>query len=381
MKATTRSVHKQPSFQIRSTTVEASVTETGGHLAPVVFDREGRRIQPYSIAPWAEEKIDPALPAILRVLRGDFFCAPFGGNEQAWRSEKHPVHGETANNKWLLESMGRTDGRTTLHLSMETSIRKGRVDKRISVVDGHNAVYCQHVLSGMTGPMNVGHHATLKFPDAPGGGIVSFSPFRYGQVFPLPFEKPECRGYQALKPGAEFSALTGVPMLNGEMADLSRYPARAGFEDLVQVIADSDREVAWTAVSFPRERYAWFALKDPKVLNGTIMWISNGGRHYAPWNGRHVGVMGLEEVTSYFHIGLAASARDNPFNGKGFATALQLSPRKPAVINYIMGVALTPANFTEVTKIEVDDKGCTLIAENGKKARAAVDVGFLKSGA
>lgn len=381
MKPTRKKVHKQASFHLRSSTVEAYVTEQGGHLAPVVFDRQGRKIQPFSVAPWAEEKVDSAMPDILKVLRGDFFCMPFGGNEQPFRGEKYPVHGETANNRWNLESLEQDDGRLTLHLSMDTAVRKGRVDKRISLVDGHHAVYSQHVISRMSGPMSFGHHATLKFPDEPGSGIVSFSPFRFGQVFVEPTERPENRGYSMLEPGYEFTNLQEVATITRDMTDLSHYPARRGFEDIAQIVADPDRDVAWTAVSFPKQRYVWFALKDPKVLGSTLMWMSNGGRHYPPWNGRHVSVMGLEEITSYFHIGLAASARKNPLADKGVPTMVQLKPGTPMVVNYIMAVAPTPANFAGVKQITIDEKGCTLISENGKTAKTALDVSFLKSGA
>lgn len=378
MKVTKKNVHKQPSFQFKSSTVEAYVTEQGGHLAPVIFDRAGRKIQPFSIAPWAEEKVDPALPEILKVLRGDFFCMPFGGNEQPFKSEKFPVHGETANNKWNFESLHEGEGRTILHLSMDSRMRKGRVDKLLTLVDGHNAVYCRHVLSGMTGPMNIGHHATLKFPDEPGCGIVSFSPFRFGQVFVEPAELPENRGYSLLRPGYEFTALNQVATNTKEMADLTRYPARRGFEDIVQIISDTDRDVAWTAVSFPKHRYVWFALKDPKVLNSTLMWMSNGGRHYPPWSGRHVNVMGLEEITGYFHYGIAASAKKNSHNEKGVATVIQLKPNKPTVVNYIMAVAPTPAHFTGVKQIVTNERGCTLIAESGKSIKVPINAAFLK---
>ncbi len=99
---TTKIVYGQPSWRLVSGEVEAFVTETGGHLGPVTFDRKGRRIRPYSVAPWAEEAVDRSLPAILKVLRGDFFCLPFGGNATAYHGEKHPVHGETANARWRL---------------------------------------------------------------------------------------------------------------------------------------------------------------------------------------------------------------------------------------------------------------------------------------
>ena len=75
--------------------------------------------------------------------------------------------------------------------------------------------------------------------DAPGSGLVSTSRFVYGQVFPKVFEAPENRGYSCLKPGAEFKSLQKVPTLTGETADLTRYPARRGFEDLVMLVSDA----------------------------------------------------------------------------------------------------------------------------------------------
>ena len=127
-------------------------------------------VQPYSVAPWAGERIDPSVPPILQVLRGDFFCLPFGRNATPFRGESHPVHGETANARWHWESLETRAGRTCLHLSLTTKIRPGRVDKEIWLWDGENTVYSHHVVTGMSGPMNLGHHAMLKFPDRPGSG-------------------------------------------------------------------------------------------------------------------------------------------------------------------------------------------------------------------
>ena len=152
---------------------------------------KGRKLQPYSVAPWAEERTDPALPPILKALRGDFFCLPFGGNATPFGKERHPVHGETANARWQFRSLETGAGRTCLHLSLATKVRPGRVDKRIWLLEGQNTIYCQHVVSEMEGPMNLGHHAMLKFPDEPGSGLMSTSRFVYAQVFPGAFELPE----------------------------------------------------------------------------------------------------------------------------------------------------------------------------------------------
>ena len=343
-------------------------TPCAGHLQP-----ERQTDRAFLGRAWATEKVDKSLPPVLRVLRGDFFCMPFGGNATPYRGERHQLHGETANSKWKLESA--EEGH--LHLSLQTKIRPGRVDKQIFLRDGQNIVYQRHVVSGMSGPMSFGHHATLRFPDQPGSGLISTSRFAFGQVFPDWFEKPEDRGYQALKPGAEFDSLAAVPTLTGDTADVSRYPARRGYEDLVGLVADPTLTLGWTAVAFPKQRYAWFALRDPRVLTGTLFWITNGGRHYAPWNGRHVNVMGLEDVTAYYGPGLAESVGENPLTRRGYRTCAQLDPAAPLVVNYIFGVAGLPAGFDEVARIEPVAGGVELRSQSGKSVRAKVQTEFL----
>jgi hypothetical protein len=378
-----RVVLGQRSWRVAANDVEAFVTETGGHLGPVAFERRGRRIRPYSVAPWAEEPSPASLPPILKVLRGDFFCMPFGGNGTVFGREKHPVHGETANSRWRFESREKQEGKTSLRLSLKTRIRPARVDKEILLADGQNNVYCRHVVSGASGPMCLGHHAMLKFPDEPGSGVVSTSRMVLGQVFPGAFESPEQGGYSFLKPGAPFQSLQSVPTITGETADLTRYPARRGFEDLVMMVNDPAEPLAWTAVTFPKQRYVWFGLKDPRVLRHTVLWLSNGGRHYPPWSGRHVNVMGLEEVTAYFHLGLAESAARNPLSEAGHPTCLTLDPAKPLVVSYVMGIAKIPAGFDQVVSIQAAANGREIILESasGKQARAAVGLEFLHGGA
>ncbi len=368
-------VSGQPSWIVKSGCVEAAVTRQGGHLAPVGFHLGQRVVHPFHVAPWAEENIGPEFPPILRVLRGDFFCMPFGGNARPWRGERHPPHGETANEKWIFDELTRESGGQALRLHMNTGVRKAVVEKTIRLVPGHTAVYCRHVVRGASGPMNLGHHATLRFPDS--GGRISTSPIVFGQVYPGIFENPELGGYTALKPGAHFRALNKVPLAAGGSADLTRYPARQGFEDLVMISSRPGGDFAWTAAVFPGEKYAWFSLKDPRVLASTVLWHSNGGRHYAPWNGRHRNVMGLEETTSYFHDGLAESVSQNAVFDAGIPTAMRLNPKTPLVVNVIMGVAEVPEGFEKVSRIERRAGGIVLLGKNAKKARVPLDWKFL----
>jgi hypothetical protein len=333
-----------------------------------------KKIRPFSVAPWAEEKLPAGSPQLLKSLRGDFFCMPFGGNAAPYRGEKHPPHGETANATWKLESL--QDG--VLHASLRTKARKGRVDKFVRLRPDEASIYQRHVISGMSGPMNFGMHLMLRYRSE---GLISTSRFVYGQVLPGPFESPAKGGYQILLPGAEFTRLDRVPQLDGKMADLSRYPARRGYEDLAMVVADQSLPFAWTAVVFPEEGFLGFTLKDPRVLHQTVFWNSNGGRHYAPWNGRHIDVLGMEEVTAYFDYGIEQSVGRNPMSARGHATSVRLDPKKPLVVNTIFAVAAIPRGFGRVASITANRTQDAVMVKGagGRTISVPVDLPFLSA--
>ncbi len=374
-----RTVHGASSGRLANDVVEAWLTRAGGHLGPVHFKTVRGLVQPFAVAPWFPHEIGPELPGVLRNLRGDFFCLPFGGNAAPWRGENHPVHGETAEAGWHLVSCAQTEGATELVARMRTRVRPGVVTKRVRLVLGQTVVYCSHEIGGMDGPMCLGHHAMLRFPDAEGAGRIACSGFRFGQVLPTPFENPVHGGYSSLRPGAIFHDLRRVPRAAGGYADLTRYSAREGFEDLVLLATHPSEPIAWTAVALPGEGYLWFALKNPTQLVSTVLWHSNGGRHYPPWSGRHRRVLGLEEVTACFDLGLAASARPNPLSRRGVPTALILRRDRPLRIPYVMGVTAIPRGFDTVRRVRFGHDHFVFVSTSGKTARQSVDLAFFSA--
>lgn len=334
----------QFSWKFESEFVTGWVTRAGGQLGPVEFRLPtGKTVQPFHVAPWAEEAAASELPPILAALRGDFFCMPFGANPDAWNGEKHPLHGETANLDWSLVEVSPAG----IALSLETTVRPGKVTKSVSQVPGCAAIRVSHRLEGFEGPMCVGNHAMLHFGSE---ARISTSPFIHGMVYPGEFENPVEGGYTSLKPGATFASLSAVPMANGGGADLSRYPAREGFEDLVMVTADPSVELAWNAAVVDGE-HIWLALRSPKTFASSVLWHSNGGRHYAPWNGRHRGVLGIEDVTAHFHEGLKKSVEPNELSAKGIPTSILLSPEAPTELTVVYAVLPCPPGFGAVSSI------------------------------
>jgi hypothetical protein len=338
-------------------------------------------VEPFAVAPWSTEKIDPGIAPVLRMLRGDFFCAPFGGNERVWRGKKYPVHGATATGPWKFVSFRKTPKSTEFTASLQDRITSGKVTKTIELRSAETDLYCRHQLKGFSGAMNVGHHAMLSFPREAGPGQVLLSPWHQGRVAPRQFEAPERGGYSSLQAGAAFTRLDRVPLAGAgrSFADLTCYPARPGFEDLVMVSSRRPGQLAWTTVTFSKPGWLWFAIKDPRTLASTILWHSNGGRHYPPWNGRHRGVLGLEEVTSYFHYGLADSAEPNPLSKTGIPTSLPCHPNRILTINYIMGVVALPRGFDRLQSVRLGENYLLAKARSGAVARHPLDLSFFNS--
>lgn len=372
-----RVVHGAPSWRLASDCVEAFLTRQGGQLGPVYFHTPRGRIQPFAVAPWPPHEVGRDLPGVLRSLRGDFFCAPFGGNATPFRGERHPVHGETAERTWRLLAQREADGSACLIARLRLRTRPGRVTKRIVLRAGEPLVYQEHLIENCAGPMCLGHHAMLAFPPGEGTGRIATAPFRFARTVPRAFEDPARGGYSSLKPGAWFRSLHRVPLAAGGHSDLTRYPARAGFTDLVQLAGTRSRDAAWTAVTFAREGWLWFSLRDPQQLNSTLLWHSNGGRHYPPWNGRHRHVLGLEDVTACFDFGLAESARPNAFTRRGVPTTLHLRRDRPLRVPYIMGVLPLPRGFDVVRRVRFKGDTAIFTALSGRRIVQPLDRGFL----
>lgn len=373
-------VQGQDSFVLGTRDVELALTRTGGMLGPVTFfPSDLEPIRPYAVAPWAEETLTVDVPPMLRALRGDWFCSAFGENGEPYRGERLPPHGETANRDWHETGRGETSEGCWLRLGVDMPLQGGACHATTALLNHHSVVYQRHDLSGLTGPINPGHHATLAVP---GPARLSFSSLIHARTYVEPTARPEDRGYSWLKTDQEIVDLHAAPCIDGSITDLCSYPARRGFEDLALLCADPTQEFAWSAVTFSEQRFVWFSLRDPKQLASTLLWFSNGGRHFPPWNGRHVNVLGVEDITAYFHAGLAASSRDNPLNARGIPTALRPDAQGQFSIFYLQGVARVPPDFDCVANIEGHwrDHSIVLRAASGATVAIPCNLDFLRTG-
>jgi len=352
-------------------------------LAPVTFFPEHPQpLEPYAIAPWAEESLPLGTPSLLATLRGDWFCSAFGENGEPLAGRPIPPHGETANGPWTRVGCGKTKEGAWLKLGIELPLQGGHCVSTTALLEDHSVIYQRHDLSRLTGPCNPGHHATLSFPDRLAAGSLSFSRLVAARTFLEPMERPETGGYSSLKPDVEIENLQAVPCVDGSTTDLTRFPARRGSEDIAILCADPTLEFAWSSVVFADEGYVWFSLRNPRQLACTLLWFSNGGRHSPPWNGRHVNVMGIEDITGFFHVGIAASCRENALSRRGIRTTLIPDGHGQLSIPYIQGVARIPPGFDRVLNIEggASSDRINVRAESGRTVTIECQVDFLRTG-
>lgn len=355
-------------WRLYTNDVELGVTETGGQLDHVTFHTPAGPVRPMHAAPWSHEPLPADVPPMLRVLRGDFFCAPFGDSD-VLADEQRP-HGATANARWEVVR----HEHTALDCQLEKAVCGAMVHKRITLVPGQPLVYEEHEFAGGDGTLPIGHHAMLR---ARHPLLLGFARWTHAATPPETFEGDPQRGLSRLAYPQVIANLGAVQEETGATVDVRQYPWSAGHEDLLLLAADPAQPFAWTAATCPAEGWVWFALKSPRQLRSTILWMSNGGRYYVPFERRHTEVLGLEEVTAFFHLGHARSAAANDLNAADVPTVVRLTPAKPLQIYYAFGLIPTNGSFGRVASLTHADGRLTLLDEDGRTVSCSVDPAFM----
>jgi len=368
----------QPSWVMESTTVRMAVTHLGAHMGPVQFcgKREGSSIEPYCVSPWqCEENTVPGGQSE-KVLRGDFFCLPFGYSDPELEC---PSHGRTAGERWSLDGYKTWNGVHELRISMKNALGPANVVRQYFLRDGEDVVYDRTTVIGLSGAQTVGHHAVLRVPPAHASLLISTSPQLFGMTYPKQMDDANGSAVQSLAIGAQFESLLQVPLAaNGsDTTDLTIYPTDRESTDLLQLaVAADEGQPAWTAAVNIKEGYLWFALRDVALLPSTLIWIENRGRKASPWNGRSC-ILGLEDVCSYFDLGSKVSAETNAFSSRSINTIHEFKPDAPLVVSYIQGATQVPYGFGRVNTVECRGGYATFTDAMGATVRLALDSDFL----
>lgn len=321
-----------------------------GNIPALTFHWSGRKMVPFFAAPWRQDpevQADPGLPPVLRRLAGDFFCAPF-----ATPADRDvPAHGWSANSRWTLEAREPA----SLVSQLIRNVSGATVTKTLHLAADAPLLYQEHVIANGSGILPVAHHPMVALA---GQGTFSTSPKRVALTFPEIFEP----GHSRLAYPARAADLHRFPAAGGGTVDLGHWPIGTQHEDFVVLVEAEQDRIGWSAVLREAEDDIVFFLKDAAILPVTMLWFSNGGRDFTPWNGRVTGVTGIEDGCCPALSGEAFAGRGNRIAAEGVPTGLPLAEGRLHRVRHVAGAIPRPAGWTDIGTIFTD--GDRLVISN-----------------
>ena len=358
---------------IKASGIRVTLDASVGHIRHMEIERDGATITPLHVAPWVDDPAiagDPAILPNLKFLAGDFFCAPFGKSDV----EETPPHGWPANSEWTALGDSPFAGGVTARFELVRPVMGARLVKEITLRDGHPFAYQRHIFSGGAGAVSVASHAMTRF-DAE--GRISFSPKAFAETPETRQETDPSRGRSLFAEGVRFTDPSKLPLVGGATVDLHRYPVAEAHEDFVMLVEAKDSALGWTAAVRPAARDIMLSLKSPVDFPMTFLWFSNGGRFYPPWNGRHRGVLGIEEGRAFSANGHRASIAPNRLSDEGIPTCLTLGGDGEKEVRHVIGGLPLPVGWTSVSSVEAGGNELTLRDESGGSLSVPYDREFL----
>jgi hypothetical protein len=350
--------------------ISVSLDLTVGHIADMVVDGGGRALRPLHRAPWIgepRETLPQDLPEGTVRLSGDFLCAPFSRSDV----EEAPLHGWPANSRWDVVESAAMEGGWRAVYRLRHKVMGADVDKILTLRDGHPFLYQEHVFTGGHGAISVAHHPMAAMT---GGGRLAFSPKRFAATLEEPLETDPARGRFKLAYPARSADLEHFPGAGGGTLDLTEFRMDDRREDFLTLVEADHSGPGWTALARHAEDDLLLLLKNPAELPITMLWFSNGGRDYAPWSGRHLGVLGIEDGRAA--VGHAASVGDNWLKREGVATSFALGGTFS--FRHVMGAL--PVSGGRPPRSITTEQGRMLLEVGGSMREVPFDGDFLRIG-
>ncbi len=343
--------------------IRATFSPLGGTLHPLEVSDEGATLSPLHAAPWEAAEVPAEAPPHQRWLRGDFLAAPFGPGPAG-------LHGPAANGTWTMAEATPQ----TLRAVLAAPIQGATVVKELSVSADHPFLYQRHLFIGGAGALPVANHAMISVPS---GARLSFSRKRWFETLPTPLESDPARGRSALAYPRRHEDAAEFPAADGSTLNLHRFPWGPAHEDFVAAVEDPASRLGWTAIVRPEEGDLILALKNAAQLPMTMLWQSNGGRDYAPWNGRHRGCLGVEDGAALPVLGLSALEMPDPLSAAGQPALLTLEPEGTVDIRHILGAIRWPSGQM-VAGVMLDGDVLTVTGDWGAERQLPIRGGWLR---
>lgn len=344
------------SIAIQSAYGHAHIHSLGAMIGPARFrtDRaEPQPVEPFFVAPWSDDAGPDydALPALMRRLRGEWPCVPFGNADPelarrndlpgdwradpSWRKSDSDAcfHGFGAHHPWHLTPDGARSVTAEVEYPPDHSIEL--VKRRVTLREHEPTLDFElEILPRRTCRLPIALHPVFRLPACRNGqprAELEFSRGARAWTFPVAVE----RGRTLLLANQQGAPVGAVCDGRGTARDLRLLPFEQPSEELV-LLTDIEGRVTLTNFA---DRYAVTLSWDSNVLPSCLLWISNGGRLGYPWLGR-VCALGIEPCAAPFDLGPAyAGDADTPLRRAGIRTDVAFDANARRHLRYSIAVS------------------------------------------
>lgn len=284
----------------------AWVEPIGAMLGPVEFRLpNGTGASPVAVAPWGDDRSarHEALPPMLKRLRGEWPCVPFGapsapeGLPQRWRGL--PVegagadfHGFSSHHVWTL--VRDEPGLLCLEIAYPPEHAIAGLRREIRAVpDAPEIELPLDIMARRDCRLPLALHAVFALPSEAGMAELRPGGCAGGWTYPVDAES----GVSRLLSDRPFDSLARAPGRDGTIA-LNRLPLPFDTEEIVQIFEPGGR----ITLRNHADRYETWIAFDAELVPSALLWISNRGRSACPWASRFTAV-GIEPLRGAFDLG------------------------------------------------------------------------------
>ena len=302
------------------------VVNEGGGMVSGIFDIEGELISPFYSHPWDEREADEG---ILKWLQGDFVCVPFGvhphqriDSYEAEERCKQPAHGLSSNAKWDVKCF---NDHVEMHLKYN-DCEIDRIQRNVAFLQGLNGIEFKNTIFANSDIlMPVAIHPVFRLNEKKGSMRLIVPQCETIATYPIKLDKSS-----RVKRSIFIEDLSKVPLEDGSEIDLTSLPLAQDAEEIVMLCGLKDNRII---LENHEENYRVIVEIDLDCFSNCVLWFSNKGRTFAPWNGRNL-CLGIEPATAAFDFGADISRSDNILKKKGIKTAVKICENSAFHIDY-----------------------------------------------
>ena len=306
-----------------------------GAMFTAEFTVNGQRVSPLHSPAWHGGYPEDAF---LNGLQGDFLCAPFGArpeSAEAFADEWKPyieaaapdafAHGYPAHHVWDVADVREQEA--TLRLTSHP--RFSSITRRVVCAPDGSVQVTDTLIPTADFELPLGLHPIFALPEQAEEAELVLPEHAFAATFPAAVDASSI-----FVQNAQTDA-HAVACLDGTTCDVTRLPLARDTEELLMLCNVADGSV--TLRNRPqgyRVTLSW----DARLLPNCLLWLSNRGRTFRPWNGQNL-CLGIEPIAAAFDLGEGVSAGENPLRRRGVCTALPFKAGVPLILTHSLQVS------------------------------------------